>query len=311
MYHTVAIKYGEHRMTCGAYGIFDTETKECLYVGQSATIESRWKRHLIDLRNGNHLRKDFISWFKNHGENAESMDFRILELCENTDQAKNLAEIKWYTILNPKFSGQTPGENYKWSHSEETKRKISASLRSSIAQRPSTTYELTCKFCLKNFSSKRQKAIYCSRICFNDDLVTIEVTEELEFRMRKLYEVDRMTMKQMSFELGFSDATVHKLMVIFGITRRGRGEQGSGRVATHVVTQEEKDAQSQRMKSLTKVLCDSCNELFTAGGTFTVHKKSCESKNGQSWPDCLHCGKKLSKRSAKYCSDHKYASMRV
>lgn len=305
MYHTVTIKYGERRMTCGAYGIFDAETKECLYVGQSATIEDRWKRHLIDLRNGNHLRKDFISWFKNHGENAESMDFRILELCENTDKAKNLAEIKWYTILNPKFAGQIPGENYKWSHSEETRRKISAS------SRKAKIHNLTCKFCTNDFGSRRRTQVYCSQTCFRDDQASIIVTEELGVRMRKLYEIDKMSMKEMSFELGFSDATVHKLMVNFGIARRPRGTLSVDRAAARVITQVEKDAQSQRMKSLPKVLCDSCNEEFTAGGTFTVHKKSCESKNGQSWPDCLHCGKQLSKRSAKYCSDHKYASMRV
>jgi hypothetical protein len=292
-------------MSCGAYGIFDAETQECLYVGQSATIESRWKRHLIDLRNGNHLRKDFISWFQDHDEDSESMDFRILELCENTDKAKNSVEMKWFAILEPRFSGQIPGENYKWSHSEETRRKISAS------SRKAKIHNLTCKFCTNNFSSRRRTQVYCSQICFRDDQVSIIPTEELGVRMRKLYEIDKMSMKEMSFELGFSDATVHKLMVVFGIARRSRGTLSADRAAARFVTQEEKDAQSQRMKSLPKVLCDSCNELFTAGGTFTVHKKSCESKNGQSWPDCLHCGKKLSKRSAKYCSDHRYARQRV
>lgn len=33
-------------MTVGVYGIFDSKTNECLYIGMSKNIELRWKNHL-------------------------------------------------------------------------------------------------------------------------------------------------------------------------------------------------------------------------------------------------------------------------
>lgn len=206
-------------MTVGIYGIFDSETDECLYVGQSAYIEDRWKRHLNDLRNGNHSRKEFITWFKNHGENVESLNFKILEKCNNTDEAKNSTEMKWFEALTPKFYGFEPGMNFKWSHSAETIEKLRNS-----ARRGRTMHNFTCKSCSKDFTSRRLKMLYCSRECFKQ-VRCIEVNEDLRIRMKNLYEVERMTMKAMSVELGISDAMVHKLMVILDIPRRSRGSK--------------------------------------------------------------------------------------
>lgn len=206
-------------MTCGVYAIFDSSNDVCLYVGQSAYIEDRWKRHLNDLRNGNHSRKDFITWFKNQEENVESMYFQILEECDNTDEAKNSTEIKWFKALTPKFFGFEPGMNFKWSHSAETIQKLR-----DAAPKGRTMHTFVCKSCSNSFTSRRLNMLYCSRECLKKPRC-IEVNDELRIRMKNLYEVDRMTMKAMSVELGVSDAMVHKLMVLFDIPRRSRGSK--------------------------------------------------------------------------------------
>lgn len=217
MYHTVTTN-AEKRMTCGIYAIFDSATDECLYVGQSLSVEERWRRHLNDLRNGNHSRKDFIDWFKNNDEDPNSLRFEIKEICPNTDSAKNSAEIRWFNALQPKFYGFEPGMNFKWRHSEETKRKIGA------ASKGVTLHKYVCKSCNRDFLNRHLNRLYCSKKCA-DKRSCIEINDDLHLQMKKLYEVDRMTMKAISIELGISDATVHKLMVKFDIPRRARGSR--------------------------------------------------------------------------------------
>lgn len=205
-------------MTCGIYAIFDASTDECLYVGQSSTIERRWKRHIINLRNGNHPRKDFVEWFESHNKQSDSLRFETLESCEDVDETRNRIEMLWFEKLEPKFYGDEPGVNYKWKHSEETKRKIGEALKGR------KMYDYICKVCKNDFSHHRLNRSYCSRACTNKRSC-IEINEDLRLMMKKLYEVDRMTMKAISIELGISDATVHKLMVKFDIPRRARGSR--------------------------------------------------------------------------------------
>lgn len=112
---------------CGVYGIFDKKTMTCLYVGQSKDILRRWNSHIKNLKRGKHRRKDFIKWYHSHG--LFSMEFRVLETCEDNDFNKNFLEMKWFSILKPKFYGEYPSMNQHWNQRESTKQKISESLR--------------------------------------------------------------------------------------------------------------------------------------------------------------------------------------
>lgn len=132
-------------MTTGVYGIFDKRDGVCLYVGQSGNVEVRLKAHLKNLKSKHVSSLDeFIEWFHANGADTSILDMKLLETCENTDQSKNLTELKWYTILNPTFAGKIPSENEKWALSDETKAKISASFKSKYR-------DINCSFCGETF----------------------------------------------------------------------------------------------------------------------------------------------------------------
>lgn len=111
-------------MTIGVYSIFNAETDECLYVGLSKDIEDRWQSHLKNLQNKRHPRKDFVEWYHTNGAKPELIVFRILEECNNDDFILNTLEIKWFKELSPKYYGQIPSLKNRWTHSEETRKKI-------------------------------------------------------------------------------------------------------------------------------------------------------------------------------------------
>lgn len=112
-------------MVCGVYGIFDVFTGECLYVGQSRNVKSRLQHHLSALKRHDHVRTEFVQWFREHADDPHSLDFKLLEQCEDTDDAKNFAECKWFSILHPRFYGAKPSMDYTWNMSKETRLKIS------------------------------------------------------------------------------------------------------------------------------------------------------------------------------------------
>lgn len=156
-------------MTCGIYGIFDAYNHDCLYVGQSKHIEYRWKQHLKYLRSKNHKRKDFVVWFIHHACDVHALDFKILEKCDNNDAIKNFNEAKWFIILHPMFYGEEPSMNQRWSHSEETKDKISASLKDTYKNHDYIRNQkrVLCPECHKVMQlsmSKNQR--FCSRKCY-------------------------------------------------------------------------------------------------------------------------------------------------
>lgn len=116
-------------MVAGVYGIFDQITNECLYIGQSKNIEVRWQGHIKSLERQTHKRKDFIDWFIKHDEDLKYLRFELLEICENEDKIKNKLEIKYFNKYHPLFYGKQPSLNEKWEHSDETKKKISNSVK--------------------------------------------------------------------------------------------------------------------------------------------------------------------------------------
>lgn len=152
-------------MTVGTYGIFDSKTDECLYVGLSSDMDGRWRRHIINLLNGNHLRKDFVHWFEMKNRDIDSMIFKVLEECENDDSVLNLLELKWFEILEPRFAGKIPNENEKWKHSDETKAKIRKAAFASAVKRGLNDRRIKgdCIICGNESSSFRSH--FCSNSC--------------------------------------------------------------------------------------------------------------------------------------------------
>lgn len=113
--------------TAGIYSI-SSLGGECLYVGQSRYIKIRWRNHLKSLRSGKHPRKDFISWFEEHGSDGRGMVFKILESLPHdaADDLLNEREIHWFNELLPKFYGKKPSTNERWKLSAETKKKLAS-----------------------------------------------------------------------------------------------------------------------------------------------------------------------------------------
>lgn len=159
-------------MTVGIYGIFDAKTDECLYVGKSITIESRWKKHIYLLRTGKHIRSEFVDWFNEHNKDPESMRFAILEECDNKGATKNLLEIKWFNELRPKFFRKLPSVKDKWQHTTATKIAIGEAM---LKRSGSTNtfrdsegflfYRLTCESCAIGYSSRNYRSKTCSQTC--------------------------------------------------------------------------------------------------------------------------------------------------
>lgn len=112
---------------CGVYAFFDAQTGECLYVGESTRVLQRKADHLRSLRDGSHPRKDFCSWFKDHGSDPEKLIFQILEECE--PNLLGSLEVHYFNKLNPRFFGQVPHADRQWFHTAETKLKISEANR--------------------------------------------------------------------------------------------------------------------------------------------------------------------------------------
>lgn len=154
----------------GVYGIFDAETDECLYVGQSVRIPERWQEHLKRLRNGSHKREDFVEWFKKRGQEESALTFKILEETDESDESLNRAEIRWFNELKPQFYGKKPSMNERWEHSEETRRKISEARRED-GELFIFEIERFCPTCDKKFFSKYPDTTYCSVDCINYDQV--------------------------------------------------------------------------------------------------------------------------------------------
>ena len=148
-------------MSSGIYVIEDRETKECLYVGQSKDLAMRQRKHLQKLKNGSHPRKDFVEWFKLNGE--DRLQFHIVETELKTDDELNLSEIWWFNKLSPRFYGKQPSLNEAWSHSLETRSKISQALKGRKVQGSGFTH--TCPVCYTEFASSKSVRTFCSVDC--------------------------------------------------------------------------------------------------------------------------------------------------
>ena len=196
---------------CGIYGIFDTLTRECLYVGQSKNIHERRQSHFKRLRGERHL-KPFTEWFVSIGKDESRLDLRVLCRCFDNDDIKNKLEIFWFNELHPRFYGAVPSVNNRWSHSKETKKKISDSLQCE-------PHLYRCEMCGTRFESHRKrthKRYFCSNECsyrYKQSPKRDKITRD---EVMRLYD-SGMTQVELSKKFGVSTATISKFMRDNGI----------------------------------------------------------------------------------------------
>lgn len=235
-------------MTVGIYGVFDSETNECLYVGLSTDIEGRWRNHISCLIRGKHKSQDFVTWFKDRKMNLNTLDFKILEECEDDDSVLNLLEHKWFNILSPKFAGKIPSENEKWRHSENSRKNISEGVRKRFELNGvyenrlchcGTSFNVRTKLSIKYCSAECRPvrirkvatgaicahcnqvesspgAKYCSKVCFNLSTV-VELNKD---RLFDLYWNQELSLKAIAELENVSRQTIYNKMKQFGIARR-------------------------------------------------------------------------------------------
>lgn len=201
-------------MAVGVYAFFDSDG-DCLYVGQSAKLEDRKQQHINHLRGGYHKRTEFNDWFAANGES--NLIFSILEECADTDDLKNALEIKYFETLSPKFYGQVPSMNNKFTPSEATRKKISDTTRK-VNEAAGAYIHKTC-VCGTQFTvcAGRQYK-YCSKLCAN-----FQRRSALDFdTISSLYN-SGLTLSKVGARLNVSYRTVHNFMVKNNIPRRASG----------------------------------------------------------------------------------------
>ena len=202
-------------MKIGIYGIFDAvEEDVCLYVGQSRNIEDRWKGHLKKLRNVSHL-DDFNEWYADHSSREDALKFKVLETCVLNDLLLNQLEIKWFNALNPLFYGKVPSENERWTHSLESRKRISEGLKFSRRQSPTECANSMCEIV---FVPALKRNRFCSKKCSLESsskasALTASVLEEL-------YSEQKLTMGKIAEIYGVSRVAVMKRMRKYGIASR-------------------------------------------------------------------------------------------
>lgn len=210
----------------GIYGLFDTESGECLYVGQSSDIEYRVKRHMWNLKSYTHL-DSFTAWFKSTGSDLSRLEHRILDECENIDSVKNELEMKWFHNLGPRFYGKVPSVKESWEMSEETRDRIAKSVSEywqtkglSTGRRRLSIVAL-CEYCSVEFTSARDNPRFCSVRC-----VQRSRASSLDIDLiRGMYDSGK-TLRDISDEVGVSHVTVRRYLLEHGVTLRSPGEKG-------------------------------------------------------------------------------------
>jgi group I intron endonuclease len=121
-------------MTAGVYLITHTVTGE-RYVGQSQTIEQRWKMHLSSLEKGKHHCKRMQELATEHG--LESFEFEILEVLDKFPPYKYIGTLKymeqqWIQQLNPELNlrgTEREGPHYQKTWTPERRKQHSVKIR--------------------------------------------------------------------------------------------------------------------------------------------------------------------------------------
>lgn len=175
-------------------------------MGQSKNMHERRISHLKRLRGERHL-KSFSEWFVTVGKNEERIEFRVLCRCVNDDTLKNKLEIFWFNELHPRFYGSIPSINNKWSHSKETRKKISDSLQCE-------PHRYKCEMCGARFESHRKRAYkrhFCSSKCYYRYNLSTKRDKITRDEVVRLYD-SGMTQIELSEKFGVSAATISRFM---------------------------------------------------------------------------------------------------
>lgn len=200
-------------MTVGIYGIFDSDTDKCLYVGQSQNIEKRWKEHLKHLKYKIHKRTDFNEWYHDRGATPDLLCFLLLEECENDSKIKNTLELKWFNKLSPCFYGVKPSIKNQYEHSEETKQKIAESLR----KEPKKQCNI-CSVVIKTNSTSCLKCLKSCSICVFD----------LRYKklLVKMYVEDNFSVREISRKISVSPRKITEALKRYNIEIKKRTFDG-------------------------------------------------------------------------------------
>lgn len=203
-------------MSSGIYGIFSSKN-ECLYVGQSSNVYTRWSQHLKELRSGRHRRVGLVEYFNSVGE--DGLEFRILSLCADNQDLKNQLEILMFSKYSPKFFGQVPSSKVSFGHSEETKRKISKTLFENSSD---IRYTKLCVCGTEIVYTKSRIRNFCSSKCSSRSRP--RPTDKIDPEdLQSKYE-SGMSLEELGKLYGFSYRTIHQFMVRNGIPRRSISE---------------------------------------------------------------------------------------
>lgn len=210
-------------MTAGIYGIFDSETNECLYVGQSKDCENRWSRgHLPALRSNRHKRDDFNIWFQDFGE--DRLRFTILESCENSESVKNKLEIYYFNKLKPRFYGKRPSINETWEMTASTIDKLKRTHASKWDGIRLLDQKRICIICNKSFYNRKRSVVTCSVSCGSRKVNGNKGTENITKKnLEELYFGQKLTLKEIGEIFSISHVSVYNLMDKFEIPRRKLG----------------------------------------------------------------------------------------
>lgn len=196
----------------GIYGIFDSVSSECLYIGLTHDFSARWKSHLRKLKAKTHPQKGLIDWWIINGERPDRLTFKVLETCSSEEL--NAKEIFWFKRMKPKFYGKLPSLNETWSHTDETKEKLRQAIK------PKSFVSKVCKACKKDFEIevKRRKYLFCSADCRY--AARFKLSEVSETKMRHLYFRENMNLEEIGSLFGVSSVTVANRMTTLNIQRK-------------------------------------------------------------------------------------------
>lgn len=145
-YNPISVPLKELKGKCGVYQLRNTVTGD-LYVGSSKTLKERLKTHLSALRRGKHENPYLQhAWDKYEGNFVAE----IIEFCNEDEQysveqywinkffGENCYNINPSAVKPPDCTGKTPPPK-----SEETRKKLSASIKKTYQERPELRIQMS------------------------------------------------------------------------------------------------------------------------------------------------------------------------
>lgn len=166
----------------------------------------------------------YVEWFQNNGGQPELIVFRILEECENNETVLNTLEIKWFNELKPKYFGKQPSLNEVWERSEESKKKVSESMRKYAESKPKKLKSIcSSKDCSNMVHHSRNN--YCSVKCANLSINTKLVYNPLILNKDKIIQtyLNGDSLESIAKRFSTTKNTLSKFLKNEGVEIRKRG----------------------------------------------------------------------------------------